>query len=1256
MPQINRLRIINFSYNNHNRHIVDETFDLYQGQDALLSLKNGGGKSVLVQLLFQPIIPKIKLMNRRMEDFFKGKKTPSYVLIEWKLEEQGGYLLTGIGLSNRESQVREQDEINSSLKYFTFTSSYQESNQFDLKNIPLVKKQDEKIYIESFKDVKKLISLKEKDMDLKVRLFTDEDKLEYKKHLSSYNISQDEWESIILKINESEGGVIEIFEKCKTSLQLMNDWLLKSIEKVVNKEDRDQKKLEQMLENLVEEMINNEQFIYEKEIYQEFLKESEKYLGELESLVVSLDKEKDVEQVIARMYYYLKCEINKMTAEIKNQNEKISFSEKELKRIDLEERSKEYYDILNKVNEFIKLSKEEEDKLKLVKSNININEKEAMVLLAAREYARIKELRQRLAGINEEIEKIKNSDESKEKIRDLEYSLKISYEKELERLNKKLSVSNNKLSEIVSDIGDNENKIKSYDIEGSNLQNKKGRVEGDIKNFEKYEEKIKEKLDLKYLRNLLGEIDEDYKNRYFDEKEQKIASLNSEKESIKLEKEKCKNNIIEMNQKVSTLRDDNADNIVEAANLANKLKSYYEIEELVKPVLDKYDIDWKRRFNHEENKLLIKTKINELQKAERDLDLNVRTKSENIASLKNGTLHVSKEFREVLINKDIAFETGENYLRKQSEGIRNSLIEHNPMLPFAFLLYDDDLKLLKGMDIGFSFNQLIPIILYSDIKQEYDTKNNYVQLEDKLQLLCLYDNKMIDADSLDSYINELNKELNEVKGQLVHYRGELDKSREDLQALSKFDFSKNYIFEIETEKEKIEKKINNIRKEIEELEEEKSNASVKIDEFNNRINLLENELIKVKEDVEEFKEFVEEDREYVKNMQLYKSYLEIIESINKQKGIIINEICRLNKDKDNVKEQRIRLKNELNSRKDSLKVYEDAQEGKVIVDEIDNMEERLRALKANITFNLGQLEADKKSKQDDLQNSQDTLASYNLDEEEYLDKIFDQERLRVIQDMVKELKRDEERSANNCRDVDRKLQNARGRLESKEEEIKRLGEEPLESSLIKLNFNMRRKEENETMISAKNKINELIRVSRDYSGIVNRIEIQVDIKGYEVQIDYKVKKSVYEDYEEQTNELKCLQEENRKYEKNASSYYYKLKANYKDKNIHIQNIFIGLEPLIEGARTDRNKYYYLGERILDNNDSLNKLISVCEQRLSNLEKNKNDMVQHSYLQAKQVYEEIQKIAENSSIKLEGKSRPIPMLKIDMVPLDETEEE
>jgi energy-coupling factor transporter ATP-binding protein EcfA2 len=48
MPRINRIRIINFSYNNDSRHILDETFNFHGGENALLNLANGGGKSVLV--------------------------------------------------------------------------------------------------------------------------------------------------------------------------------------------------------------------------------------------------------------------------------------------------------------------------------------------------------------------------------------------------------------------------------------------------------------------------------------------------------------------------------------------------------------------------------------------------------------------------------------------------------------------------------------------------------------------------------------------------------------------------------------------------------------------------------------------------------------------------------------------------------------------------------------------------------------------------------------------------------------------------------------------------------------------------------------------------------------------------------------------------------------------------------------------------------------------------------------------------------
>ena len=120
MPRINRIRIINFSYNNDSRHIQDETFNFHGGENALLSLANGGGKSVLVQLCFQPIVPEIKIQGRRINAFFRKKRLPAYVLIEWKLDAAGGYLLTGIGMVSAEVSGVE-DEKNR-VKYFTFTS------------------------------------------------------------------------------------------------------------------------------------------------------------------------------------------------------------------------------------------------------------------------------------------------------------------------------------------------------------------------------------------------------------------------------------------------------------------------------------------------------------------------------------------------------------------------------------------------------------------------------------------------------------------------------------------------------------------------------------------------------------------------------------------------------------------------------------------------------------------------------------------------------------------------------------------------------------------------------------------------------------------------------------------------------------------------------------------------------------------------------------------------------------------------------
>ena len=52
MSKINAIRLINLNYNNDSIRIADETFRM-NGENTLLSLRNGGGKTVLVSVRWQ---------------------------------------------------------------------------------------------------------------------------------------------------------------------------------------------------------------------------------------------------------------------------------------------------------------------------------------------------------------------------------------------------------------------------------------------------------------------------------------------------------------------------------------------------------------------------------------------------------------------------------------------------------------------------------------------------------------------------------------------------------------------------------------------------------------------------------------------------------------------------------------------------------------------------------------------------------------------------------------------------------------------------------------------------------------------------------------------------------------------------------------------------------------------------------------------------------------------------------------------------
>jgi len=102
--------------------------------------------------------------------------------------------------------------------------------------------------------------------------------------------------------------------------------------------------------------------------------------------------------------------------------------------------------------------------------------------------------------------------------------------------------------------------------------------------------------------------------------------------------------------------------------------------------------DFKKNEYHNEIQNELKSIIDDLADSKFNFQRNLSSIKKTIDSLKKGTLHVSEEFALFLENSDINFETGENYLRKQPIDIRAELLKNIPLLPYSFILTDEDIK------------------------------------------------------------------------------------------------------------------------------------------------------------------------------------------------------------------------------------------------------------------------------------------------------------------------------------------------------------------------------------------------------------------------------------------------------------------------------------------------------------------------------------------------------------------------------------
>ncbi|MBS7528117.1 hypothetical protein KHM83_15630 [Fusibacter paucivorans] len=218
MASISKIRLTNIIYEEGNKRYNDEVF-VMDGNNTAILLENGGGKTVLVQMILQAILPGHAHADRKIRETLMLDANPAYIAIEWILNEHPRqYLLTAVALFIKNNQ----------LESYKYIYEYGAQDAHDIEHLPFTIQMESGHMRPSSQEEIREYFLRMKNEKMTAQLF--DRNYQYHEVLEkTYGISNREWLNIS-KINKLEGGVEGFFDQCTTTSQLVNNLLIPTIE------------------------------------------------------------------------------------------------------------------------------------------------------------------------------------------------------------------------------------------------------------------------------------------------------------------------------------------------------------------------------------------------------------------------------------------------------------------------------------------------------------------------------------------------------------------------------------------------------------------------------------------------------------------------------------------------------------------------------------------------------------------------------------------------------------------------------------------------------------------------------------------------------------------------------------------------------------------------------------------------------------------------------------------------------------------
>lgn len=237
MPKLRCVRVVNAQFN-EGRGVYQDFRMPFYGRNATYELGNGMGKSVLLMLILQCVLPNASLdPNKPFKYMFAGgdRNRTTHVLAEWELDEGVAgkkYLLTGFCAKRKSDQ--EDEPGSDDIKSFSYLHLYSGPNDLDIENIPLCREEGAAFFTQDYSETRKMLREKAKSG---YDIWIAETRQEYLERLKRYYLLESEWELIKL-INRQESHLKTYFQKFRSSRAFVEDLLIKTIDRCLQDKRR----------------------------------------------------------------------------------------------------------------------------------------------------------------------------------------------------------------------------------------------------------------------------------------------------------------------------------------------------------------------------------------------------------------------------------------------------------------------------------------------------------------------------------------------------------------------------------------------------------------------------------------------------------------------------------------------------------------------------------------------------------------------------------------------------------------------------------------------------------------------------------------------------------------------------------------------------------------------------------------------------------------------------------------------------------